>query len=394
MRTKFAAAAVALLALAVPAQMGGSRRAAMPSAGTQRDAAAANQVTKPKPKTVSIAGYGYGHGIGMGQYGAFGYASLYHDTYRWIVEHFYAGTWLERLPAAVDRAPISVDLSELDNQPSTNVKANRPGAHLIIDGKRVKGTEHIIRHTGVVITAQTSAGDIDVQLPGGAWRMFQGRIQVRSDHRTYNILPLEKYVTGVVPSESIAAWGAEGGEAALQAQAVAARAYAIASVRSAGSICDNTACQEYLGDPGPRLGSLKPYVTGADSSTLGQVMCLRRLSPCPVADVATTEYSASTGGWTAGEGFVAEPDRGDAVPSNPYHSWTVRVAVAAIERAYPSVGTLTRLRVTKRNGLGARGGRALTVRITGTRGTLSTTGTDFAVRLGLMSNWFVFATQP
>jgi len=65
---------------------------------------------------------------------------------------------------------------------------------------------------------------------------------------TVDTLPMESYLRGVVPQESPASWQ----PAALQAQAVATRTYAMATKQAAPSIatsdiCDTTACQVFSG---------------------------------------------------------------------------------------------------------------------------------------------------
>jgi hypothetical protein len=120
------------------------------------------------------------------------------------------------------------------------------------------------------------------------------------------------------------------------------------------------------------------------------VMCAIAASPCPGPDIASTEYSASTGGFTAGGTFPAVVDAGDAVPANPFHDWTTTLPVAGIESDFPSVGPITSLLVTSRNGHG----RAVEVRITGTAGRVSVSADQFSGDFGLYSDWFRFATEP
>jgi len=45
-------------------------------------------------RDVDFVGYGNGSGVGMGQWGAFGYAALDHESYQWILAHYYGGTTL------------------------------------------------------------------------------------------------------------------------------------------------------------------------------------------------------------------------------------------------------------------------------------------------------------
>jgi hypothetical protein len=114
--------------------------------------------------------------------------------------------------------------------------------------------------------------------------------------------------------------------------------------------------------------------------------------------VATTQYSASSGGYSTGIQFPPVPDAGDAIclPGlcNPNHSWMVRVPVSSIESAYPQIGTLNSLTVSQRNGLGDLGGRAEQVTIAGTSSTTTDSGANFASNLGLKSNWFGVSSLP
>ena len=72
----------------------------------------------------------------------------------------------------------------------------------------------------------------------------------------------------------------------------------------------------------------------------------------PNGQIATTEYSASTGGYTSSANqqspFTAVPDDGDAVcvpgACNPNHHWTTSVSDAAMQNAWPQIGTFTGLR--------------------------------------------------
>ena len=60
----------------------------------------------------------------------------------------------------------------------------------------------------------------------------------------------------------------------------------------------------------------------------------------------------------------------------------------AIQDEFPQIGTLTRIDVTGRNGLGQWGGRATEVRLTGTNGTAVTDGDMVNFLLGLGTDWF------
>ena len=230
-------------------------------------------------------------------------------------------------------------------------------------------------------------------LLAGHWaRVYQGLLVVGVTGQTDNVVPLEDYVDGVAAAESPPMWANTGGEAALQAQAVAARSVAVALVSLTGSICDTTQCQVYKGLP-------EQYGMTADkavSSTAGEVLyCVAGSSCGPAGSVAVTEYSASTGGYSAGGAFPAVPDLGDSVSANPVHSWTMRIPLSRIEAAFPKVGAVQQVQVTQRNGLGQLGGRVEELQVVGSEGSVGLTGDQFAADFDLYSDWFaVGGAQP
>ena len=56
---------------------------------------------------VDFIGFGDGPGLGMGQWGAFGYAVSDHETYSWILAHYYGGTTLTSADARRPTIPRS-----------------------------------------------------------------------------------------------------------------------------------------------------------------------------------------------------------------------------------------------------------------------------------------------
>ena len=67
---------------------------------------------------------------------------------------------------------------------------------------------------------------------------------------------------------------------------------------------------------------------------------------------------------------------------------TLPLTAGNVEKNYPAIGTLTSIAVDTRDGNGEWGGRALTMTLTGTAGSVHTTGEDFRFRVGLKSSWF------
>lgn len=357
---------------------------------------------------VTIVGHGWGHGRGMGQYGALGYATMYGWSSSAIVSHYYGGTTLR---ADAGNPLISVELTRL-----TGTAPILTGNGLVVDGQGT-GTAALrvvpsgsgyqvqvssgcggpwsdwgpVRAAG--LTVQSADGLVTVCEPARA-DYYRGAIQVvtGTDGQPYtlNVLAVEDYLRGVVPRESPASWGSlPGGMEALKAQTIAARSYALASRRSVSgaTTCDTTACQVYLGyaEQAP-YGSYKlledSRTDTAIAQTAGQVM--RK----PDGSVARTEFSSSTGGWTAGGTFPAVQDLGDAVASNPNQTWTVSTTLPAVAQAL-GTGAIRTLSVTGRNGLGAEGGRVTQVTVVPVSGATRTfTGDQFRVALGLKSDWF------
>ena len=218
--------------------------------------------------------------------------------------------------------------------------------------------------------------------------------------RTVNTLPLEQYVADTVPGESESSWGGLGGAGPqgmpwgfqeLEAQAIAVRSYVLSNLGGYGGYADtcDLSCQNYR-------GTAYETATGiaATNDTAGQVMVL------PNGSIATTEYSASTGGYTSSSNqqspFNAVPDDGDAVcvsgACNPNHHWTTSVGYGAVESAWPTIGTFTGLS----NPVEDPGrpydfpaaGRMDSITIDGTSGSVTVPGTEFYVDLGLKSDLF------
>ena len=256
---------------------------------------------------------------------------------------------------------------------------------------------------GPVVFTSASGGDAAEELVSvcapTATRAYRGVIEA-IDHEftqyTVNRVGLEDYLRGVVPRESPASWGDLGGGRgmeALKAQAVAARSYAWAEDRDGPwKTCDTTSCQVYLGKASRNADGTWTALEDARtdraiSETAGQVRVFAN------GAVARTEFSSSTGGYTAGGVFPAVPDEGDTHPLNPNHDWTADVGFDAIVAKYPSRGDFTGAEVTQRNGLGAEGGRVLSMRLTFADGSsVTSTGDAFRSNFGLKSDWFSVVT--
>lgn len=384
---------------------------------------AAPAAAAPDDTVLTLSGHGYGHGRGMGQYGALGYAVDKGAVWQDILRHYYGGT---RVAADAGDQVWSVRLSEWDGRETL---AYSRGSTLTVPGV-VAGVKALwVRRTGpqrfeirhapscggpwtILPTAVTGASvrihsqsDATYESMVGVCepnrsRAYRGELLVVDDgttQRTVNVVRMESYLRGVVPRESPASWGNVGGGRgmnALRAQAVAARSYAYGENRASWArTCDTISCQVYRGAAElPHSGAAPVPLDAANTDTAvretaGTVM--RHTD----GRVARTEFSSSTGGWSAGGTFPAVRDEGDATSLNPNHSWTVsmREGELAARLGVPDVLTFD---VLERNGLGAMGGRILRASVDTGSGKVAFTGAELRARLGLKSDWFTLTGLP
>ncbi len=219
--------------------------------------------------------------------------------------------------------------------------------------------------------------------------------------RSVNTLPLEQYVADTVPGESPTSWASLGGAGPqnmdwgfqeLEAQAVAVRSYVLADLGGYGGYADtcDLTCQTYRGTQYETATS-----EAAANDTAGQVMVM------PDGQIATTEYSASTGGYTSSAAsgqspFTAVPDDGDAVcitngPCNPNHHWATSVSTTTIQTTWPQIGTFTGFGgATSDSGhpYDFGYGRVDTITLDGTAQNITIPGTEFSGNLGFLSDLF------
>lgn len=360
---------------------------------------------------VQLEGAGWGHGRGMGQYGALGYAIDHGWSYSQILDHFYGGT----SAGNIGNPALTVRLVALDGGDTV---VTSTGGSVTAAGQTAAAA--LVRQTSAnvfdVYTGDTCGGPwtyrttvnpdppgpVDITSNSGlvqacaTGRAYRGYLQATRDsegpQRTVNVVAMEEYLRGVVPRESPASWGDLGGGAgmhALRAQAVAARSYAWAENRySYAKTCDTTACQVYGGYSlnGPVLED------GRSNAAIDQTAGEIRVNGG--GGVARTEFSSSTGGYSAGGAFPAVVDDGDDVGQNPNHRWSAQVSVLDVQLAYPEIGALRTIDVTRRNGLGEWGGRVQGVVLRGTLGDKTLSGNDLRSRFGLKSDWFRVVNAP
>lgn len=366
-------------------------------------------LTVPSSRTVTFRGHGFGHGIGMSQYGAQG-AARSGKTFKEILAAYYPGTTLSERTGSI-RVLLGAATSSTVTVTARSGLAYRnmvSGKRIVLPATRNGKTvsqwriipltadprKSVLQYrTGSTWTAydrnfwtgdaQFEATKVALVMPGGSVREY--RTSVRSavpskgatTRKTVNVTSIDNYTLGVVAAEMPSSWEPE----ALKAQSVAARTYGVRSLTPSRyyDVCDTTSCQVYKGVAGQTATTDKVVL-----ATLGAILTYQGAP-------AFTQYSSSSGGASAPGSqpyLKGRLDAWDDWSGNANHDWTASVPAATIEKAYPQVGTLRSLKVTKRDLMGDWAGRVESITLTGTKGSTTVTGPQLRFALGLRSHYF------
>lgn len=220
---------------------------------------------------------------------------------------------------------------------------------------------------------------------------YDGALEFRPNGKggvmTVNSVDLEDYLRGVVAAEMPSRWPTE----ALEAQAVAARTYALTeSVQPAlFNLYDNTRSQMYEG-----VRAQTPATNAAIAATKGQVV---EYDGRPVI----TYYFSSSGGYTESvqnvfygaapkPWLVGVPDPYDDSLHNPYYRWldSYSLNTAAHKLSAYYKGALEGVDVTH----AGVSPRVVEARVVGTQGSSTVTGVQLQRALGARSTYMSFAT--
>jgi stage II sporulation protein D len=332
-----------------------------------------------------LTGHGWGHGVGMSQYGAYGYAQ-HGWTFQQIATHYFPGTTLGPAPVsrlrvllADNRGALAV-ASDADFTVQDGTGVSHPltaGSYSFGPGLKLKiGATPPAPLTGPLTF---TAGTAPLQLGG---KPFRGSFEVdvvNGKLRAIDVVGLEQYLYGVVPSEMPYMWAPE----ALKAQAVAARSYALANrnVAAPYDLYSDTRSQVYLG-----ISHERPSTNAAVDATAGQVLLYG-------GQVAHTFFFSTSGGrtanatdiWTSGIALpylTAVPDPYDTI--SPYHDWgPFPFTGAALSKSFRVPGSV----IDARTSLNASG-RVATLALLGATGEVDVAATTVRAKLGLRSTWF------
>lgn len=379
------------------------------------------------PAQFTVTGTGYGHGVGLSQWGALGQARE-GRTAEQILSHYYPGTNVQTMAEPDDvrigllhQVPFAQMRTETltGGQLSTagggieftigrNVISGAPGANYrfaLSDGfvrvtQSLGGEQTILGRARVVTVrwsgtsdaggAGTQASLLNVIGPGDSFasprhRYRYGIVEVApvsgsggQSLSVVNVLDMDSYLRGI--AEVPANWP----QAALQAQVIASRAYALAKYR-AGT---RAACLCHMDDGrGPyfdqtfhawhvETGNFGANWVRAVTESRNRVVTYAG-APIPAF------YTAATGGRTqsssavwGGAGFpwsVSVDDRWSLSVEHPYRTWNVTVSQAQMAQIF-GVTDITTISVTPSRESGAA---ASLVATTADGRTASVSGTAF-----------------
>jgi stage II sporulation protein D len=339
----------------------------------------------PAGPSFFVAGHGWGHGVGLAQYGAYGYA-LHGWTHDDIVAHYYPGTTFGEAPVKRLRVLLAGASKRvvISSRSPFTVRDGAGKIHKLAAGKQQLGPGLRLK-----LAAATDAKALPGPLvfsAGGAplslgSRSYRGTLKVTGGKsvRVVNLVGLEPYLWGVVPSEMPDRWAAE----ALEAQAVVARTYALTHLRKGGDfdLYPDTRDQVYGG-----IAAESDPAREAVDATAAEVVLYK-------GQLAQTFFFSSSGGRTANVQdvwfgakptpyLVSVPDPYDTL--SPYHDWgPLRFRAARLGKRLGARGTLLDVRTDA-----AASGRVRSLTLVGSKGERTVSGSAARVALGLRSTWF------
>jgi stage II sporulation protein D len=229
-------------------------------------------------------------------------------------------------------------------------------------------------YTGAITVTPGGDGRIALTPRDRRYRGSMDITPVQGGLRFVNQVNVETYLRGMGEVRN-PSWPAAG----LQAQAIAARTYALRAMAAGGELCDTQRCQVYIGSDAEYAAMDK-----AVAATSGQVLLHGK-------SLASAVYSANAGGHSATpeEGF-GMPGRGyPYLRAAPYRTeksdeWTITIALTDVARRLNYRGAISSVEVADRGA----SGRAISLKLVGAGGEKIVTGLEFDASLGLRSTLF------
>lgn len=228
--------------------------------------------------------------------------------------------------------------------------------------------------SGPITATPTGAGRVGLTTRNRRYRGIMDIAPVAGALRVVNQVPVETYLRGMGEVRN-PNWPAAG----LQAQAIAARTYALRAMSFGGELCDTQRCQVYIGSDAEYAAMDK-----AVAATSGQVLMYGN-------SLVSAVYSANAGGYTADreEGFGLVGTSHPYLRAAPYltgnrDEWTITIALKDVARRLSYSGEVTAVNVVRRG----PSGRATSLSLVGSKGEKTVSGLDFDAALGLRSTLF------
>jgi stage II sporulation protein D len=305
-----------------------------------------------------LDGRGWGHGVGMSQWGAEGYARHGYG-YRRILAHYYPHT---HIGIAQPR-----DVRVLLMQRQSSVRVGSASPFVVVDARGRKlhlparsvvvDRSFTLRHRALAqpLTFEPGAQPLQVDFAG-----YRGNIVVKAKPgglMAVDVLPLDRYLRGVVPWETPAGWH----PAAYAAQAVAARSYTLATLKPTADfdLYADTRSQMYGGIRAERTDT-----NLAIGATAGQVLVYRdTIVPAYYFSTSGGKTSSIHDAWPWAKQvpyLVSVRDPYDYL--SPHHIWPTQVLTAARVDRVLGVHGARDMRVVENSSGRARAVRVLTAR--------------------------------
>ena len=335
------------------------------------------------PVTFAFTGAGYGHGVGMSQIGAKAHA-LAGESATAILNYYYKGVTVtpvvdtQTIRVNIGHLLQSVSMQSLTSGSTLNIFTGEVGAAvdvlpaaimqanqkltLKVDGGNV--STGAISAKVLTIRWNNPAGLISVMQPGSTVKYRYGQIQVKvvkgALEVTNSLSVHDEYLWGI--SEMSSAWPA----AALEAQVIASRSYALSKLSTIKPSCDcnvysHIADQNFVGyskEIEPKIGALwKAAVTRTNIDSTTSLAILARGKPIQAY------YFSSSGGatqttqdaWGEVSSYtqsVADPASLDIKLNPRFVTWKASADQSLVAAAFLLPNILT-LEIISRNSAGA-----------------------------------------
>ena len=347
-------------------------------------------VSAPAQATWEVDGRGFGSGVGMSQYGAYGFAKQ-GRSYREILRHYYTGVEIGNVNTRYVRVLISSGHSSIDFSDATTACGKEINGKETYSFRLESGSVTLRRPNGSKLTGcgreGAASGGPSVRFAGvGEYRGELHARVVNGSIYAINKVDIEGYIQGVIPNESPTSWP----QAALRAQAVAARSYAIAT-RIGGDgyeLYDDTRSQVYGG-----VASEARSTNEAARQTAREVIKAG-------GRTAAAHFFSTSGGQTENSefGFFGGSPRSYLKSVNdpfddisPVHEWTVQFSQGEMESKLSGLfgGTLQKIEVLRTG----ESPRIVQARVVGSTDSSTVSGDTLRFRLGLRSTWARFTNR-